>query len=50
MALASASSLLDARWIDRAGHVGFPRDLDLGVRGDRGLAGQVLGWLEDRGG
>ncbi len=48
-ALASASSLLDARWVDRAGHVGFPADLDLGVRSGRGLAGQVLGWLEAHG-
>lgn len=46
-ALAAASSALDVRWTADGGHVGFPPGLDLGVRGERGLAGQVLGWLED---
>ncbi|HSM13685.1 MAG TPA: alpha/beta fold hydrolase, partial [Thermoanaerobaculia bacterium] len=32
----------------RGGHVGFPADLDLGRRGPRGLAGQVLGWIAER--
>ena len=45
-ALAAASGALEVRWIDRAGHVGFPRDLDLGVPGAPGLSAQVLGWLE----
>lgn len=39
------SSPLEVRWSDRGGHVGFPRDLDLGLPGPRGLEGQVLGWL-----
>jgi len=29
----------------RGGHVGFPRDLDLGLGGERGLQGQVTAWL-----
>lgn len=47
-ALATASGALDVRWVDRAGHVGFPPDLDLGEPGARGLAAQVLSWLERR--
>jgi predicted alpha/beta-fold hydrolase len=49
-ALAGASSALDVRWTTDGGHVGFPPRLDLGVRGERGLAGQVSGWLEEHGG
>lgn len=30
----------------RGGHVGFPRGLDLGLRGERGLAGQVAAWVD----
>ncbi|MCB1009542.1 MAG: alpha/beta fold hydrolase, partial [Acidobacteria bacterium] len=29
----------------RGGHVGFPRELDLGLGGERGLQGQVAAWL-----
>jgi len=35
-------------WTDRGGHVGFPRDLDLGLGGGLGLEAQVLHWLTDR--
>jgi len=30
----------------RGGHVGFPRALDLGLGGERGLAGQLAAWLD----
>ncbi|MDX2000429.1 MAG: alpha/beta fold hydrolase [Thermoanaerobaculia bacterium] len=43
--LERATSSLEVRWSPRGGHVGFPRDLDLGLPGPRGLEGQVLGWL-----
>lgn len=43
--LERAASPLEVRWSDRGGHVGFPRDLDLGLPGPKGLEGQVLGWL-----
>ncbi|HEX4952100.1 MAG TPA: alpha/beta fold hydrolase [Thermoanaerobaculia bacterium] len=36
---------LDVRWVDRGGHVGFPRDLDLGEDAPLGIEGQALGWL-----
>jgi hypothetical protein len=32
-------------WVDRGGHVGFPRDLDLGLGGPPGLERQVVRWL-----
>ena len=32
---------------DRGGHVGFPKDLDLGFGPKRGLEAQICGWLED---
>jgi predicted alpha/beta-fold hydrolase len=48
-ALARASTSLDVRWIDRAGHIGFPTSLDLGERGRRGLEPQLLSWLERAG-
>jgi uncharacterized protein len=44
-ALASASRLLEVRWMRRGGHVGFPADFDLGLPGALGLAPQVLTWL-----
>jgi len=49
-ALATASRALDVRWVKRAGHVGFPAGLDLGEPDRRGLASQVLCWLERHGG
>lgn len=45
-AIGGASAALHVRWIARAGHVGFPRDLSLGEPGTRGLEPQVLAWLE----
>ncbi len=36
---------LTVRWVDRGGHVGFPRDLDLGEDAPLGIEGQTLGWL-----
>jgi predicted alpha/beta-fold hydrolase len=37
--------LLDVRWIESGGHVGFPASLDLGLGGDTGLEPQVIRWL-----
>lgn len=42
--LERAGSAVDIRWIRRGGHVGFPRDLDLGLPGPLGLIDQVLTW------
>jgi len=44
-ALGQCSPSIDWRWVDRGGHVGFPPDLDLGVRGERGLEQQILEWF-----
>jgi len=44
-ALARASDALDVRWLARGGHIGFPRDVDLGVDAARGLDAQVVAWL-----
>ena len=43
--LLATPPLLDVRWVRRAGHVGFPSDLDLGEPAPAGLASQVLSWL-----
>ncbi|MEY4545423.1 MAG: hypothetical protein RL685_1618 [Pseudomonadota bacterium] len=43
--LLTTPSLLDVRWIRRAGHVGFPPDLNLDEPAPAGLASQVLSWL-----
>jgi predicted alpha/beta-fold hydrolase len=32
-------------WVDRGGHIGFPRDLDLGIEGPRGIDAQILAWM-----
>lgn len=43
---APGRSLLDVRWSERGGHLGFPGDLDLGLGPVHGLMGQVRGfWL-----
>jgi hypothetical protein len=47
--LARASSALDVRWLRRAGHIGFAREVDLGERGERGFEPQLLSWLERAG-
>ncbi len=44
-ALQLTSPLLDVRWVQRAGHVGFPPDLNLGEPAPAGLSHQVLNWL-----
>jgi uncharacterized protein len=44
-ALRNCSSSVDWRWVDRGGHVAFPRDLDLGLPGHRGLEQQILDWF-----
>ena len=38
--------LLDVRWVENGGHLGFPRRLDLGFDGRAGLPGQVAAWAE----
>lgn len=43
--LARAGSAVDIRWVRRGGHVGFPRDIDLGLPGELGLIPQVLTWV-----
>ena len=40
---------VDVRWLRHGGHVGFPRDLDLGEAGPPGLEGQALAWLDSAG-
>ncbi len=42
---------LEVRWVERAGHCGFPApvDLRLGVQAPRTIERQVLGWLMERG-
>lgn len=44
--LRRAGPLIDTRWLRRGGHIGFPRDTDLGLPGERGLFPQVLTWCE----
>lgn len=39
------SSRVTTVWVDRGGHIGFPRDLDLGMPGDPGIDEQVLAWM-----
>ena len=45
--LADIPETMTVRFTPRGGHMGFPQDLDLGLREDsrRGLEAQVLGWL-----
>ncbi len=43
--LTGAPGLLDTRWVNRGGHVGFPGRLDLGEDGPPGLEAQALSWL-----
>lgn len=38
---------MTVRWVSPAGHMGFPRELDLGFDAPRGLETQILGGLEE---
>jgi predicted alpha/beta-fold hydrolase len=49
-ALGDASAALEVRWLDRAGHVGFPADTTLGLDAPMGLEAQVVAWLRSRAG
>jgi uncharacterized protein len=42
--LERAGSMVDIRWLRDGGHVGFPRDVDLGLPGKLGLTNQILSW------
>lgn len=42
----SFSPAITFRWAERGGHAGFPRDLNLGEPGPRGLEAQIHAWLE----
>ncbi|MFN7963207.1 MAG: alpha/beta fold hydrolase [Thermoanaerobaculia bacterium] len=44
-ALARRYPLLEARWAECGGHVGFPRGLNLGEAGPTGIEGQAIAWL-----
>jgi predicted alpha/beta-fold hydrolase len=44
-ALATTPPNLEVRWVSPGGHVGFPRALDLGLPGARGLEHQLVSWL-----
>ncbi|MFO7563941.1 MAG: alpha/beta fold hydrolase [Enhygromyxa sp.] len=46
--LARAGGAVDIRWVRRGGHVGFPRDIDLGLPGELGLIPQILTWVTTR--
>ena len=41
--------LLDVRWMEVGGHVGFPASLDLGLGGELGLEHQIVRWLRRAG-
>lgn len=40
---------IEVAWVERAGHLGFKRNVDLGFGAGPGLLDQVLHWLETRG-
>lgn len=44
-AVRSASPALEVRYTSRGGHVGFPRELDLGLPGSKGLEAQIMSWF-----
>jgi hypothetical protein len=46
--LPARSNGLDVRFARRAGHVAFPRNLDLGFGPRRGLVDQLLGWFRSQ--
>ena len=42
------AATITTRWVDRGGHIGFPRHLDLGLGGVPGIARQLIGWMRRR--
>jgi predicted alpha/beta-fold hydrolase len=48
-ALSQEYPLLDVRWLEQGGHVGFPDTIDLGLGGELGLEAQALRWLRKAG-
>lgn len=44
--LPGAAGSFEVRWIERAGHVAFRRDLDLGFGAELGLEAQLCQWFE----
>ena len=42
------AATITTRWVDRGGHIGFPRHLDLGLGGAPGIARQLIGWMRRR--
>jgi predicted alpha/beta-fold hydrolase len=46
-ALQTLAPMLDVRWIERGGHVGFPADVDIGDAMPGTLEPQVITWLVD---
>lgn len=43
--LEGVSDVLEVRWVARGGHVGFPRDFDLGEPAAAGMTSQLVAWL-----
>ncbi len=41
----AADRFLTVRWLERGGHLGFPKRLDLGLAGPPGMESQALTWL-----
>ena len=48
-ALARPRPMLEVRWTERGGHVGFPARVDLGMGPPRDLEEAVIEWLEEQG-
>lgn len=44
-ALETPAPMLDVRWLERGGHVGFPEDIEMGESGPGRLEPQVVSWL-----
>jgi predicted alpha/beta-fold hydrolase len=47
--LARPAPRLETAWVPAGGHVAFPRGLDLGFGGERGVNAQVVSWFRQRG-
>ncbi|NJK31911.1 MAG: hypothetical protein HC927_05565 [Deltaproteobacteria bacterium] len=48
--LERVTEVVESRWIAWGGHVGFPRWIDLGMGGERGVLPQALAWVAKVGG